>query len=146
MKVKIYRTIIVPVLYGCETWPVTLREVHRLRVFENRVLRRLFGPKRDGVTGEWRKLHNEELNDLYCSRNYIRVIKSRRIRRAGHVAHVGDRGGIYRFVVGRPEGKRPLTRPRHRLEDIIKMDLYKLDEEAWTGLRWLRIGKGVGDL
>ena len=76
-----YRTITLPVvLYGCETWSLTLREEHRLRVFENRVLRRIFGPKRDGVTGEWRKLHNEELNDLYFSSNIVRVIKSRRLR------------------------------------------------------------------
>ena len=78
IKIKIYRTIILPVvLYGCETWSLTLREKHRLRVFENWVLRRIFGPKRDGVTGEWRKLHNEELNDLYSSPNIFRVIKSR---------------------------------------------------------------------
>jgi hypothetical protein len=80
-KIKIYSSIILPVvLYGCETWSVTLREEHRLRVFENRVLRRLFGPKRDEVTGQWRRLHNEELNDLYSSTNIIRVIKSRRMR------------------------------------------------------------------
>ena len=81
LKIKIYRTIILPVvLYGCETWSLTLREEHRLRVSENRMLRRIFGPKRDGVTGEWRKLHNEELNDLYCSPNIVRVIKSRIMR------------------------------------------------------------------
>ena len=74
LKIKIYRTIILPVLYGCETWSLSLREEHRLRVFENSVLRRIFGPKRDGVTGEWRKLHNEELNDLYSSPNIVRVI------------------------------------------------------------------------
>ena len=80
LKIKIYRTIIVPVvLYGCETWSLTLREEHRLKVFENRVLRRIFGPKRDGVTGEWRKLNNEELNDLYCPSNLVRVIKLRRM-------------------------------------------------------------------
>ena len=76
------------VLYGCESWSLTLREGHRLRVFENRVLRRIFGPERDGVTGEWRKLHNEELNDLYSSPNIVRVIKSRRMRLAGHVARM----------------------------------------------------------
>ena len=84
------RTIIFPVvLYGCETWSLTLREEHRLRVFENRVLRRIFGPKRDEITEEWRKLHNEELTDRYSSPNIIRVIKSRRMRWAGHVARMG---------------------------------------------------------
>ena len=88
-----YRTIILPfVLYGCETWSLTLREERRLRVFENRVLRRIFGPKRDEVTGQWRKLHNEELNNLYSSPNIVRVIKSRRIRWVGHVVRVGGRG------------------------------------------------------
>ena len=92
---KIYRTIILPlVLYGYETWSLTSREERRLRVFENRVLRRVFGPRRDDVTGEWRKLHNEELNDLYCSTNIVRVIKSGRIRWVGHVARMG-RGEAY---------------------------------------------------
>ena len=87
IKIKIYITIILPVvLYGCKTWSLTLREERRLRAFENWVLRRIFGPKRDEVTGEWRKLHNEELNDLYCSPNVVRVIKSRRMRWVGHVA------------------------------------------------------------
>ena len=110
LKIKIFRTIILPVvLYGCETWSLTLREERRLRVFENMVLRRIFGPRRDEVTGEWRRLHNEELNDLYYSSNIVRVIKSRRMRWAGHLARVGEeKGGAYRVLVGKLEGKRPL--------------------------------------
>jgi len=92
MNIKTYINIILPVvLYGCETWSRTLREGRRLRVFENSVLRRIFGPKRDEVTGEWGKQHNEELNDLYCSPNIVRVIKSRGMRWAGHVASMGER-------------------------------------------------------
>ena len=102
IKVKIYRTVILRiVLYGCETWSLTLKEERRLRVFENRVLRRVFGAKRDEVTGEWRKLHNEELSDLYCSPHIVWVIKSRRMRWAGHVARMGDRRGVYRVLVGK---------------------------------------------
>ena len=94
LKTKIYSTIILPfVLYGCEAWSLTRME-RKLRVFENMVLRRVFGPKRDKVTGEWRKLHNEDLNDLYCSPNIVRVIKSRIMRWAGHVAHMGERRGV----------------------------------------------------
>jgi len=94
LKIKIYRTIILPVVfYGCETWQLTLREERKLRVFENMVLRRIFGPRRDDVTGEWRRLHNEELNDLYSSPNTVRVIKSRRMRWAGHVARTGEERG-----------------------------------------------------
>ena len=90
LKIKIYRTIILPiVLYGCGTWSLTLREERKLRVFENKVLRRIFGPRRDEVTGDWRRLLNKELNDLYCSPNIVRVIKSRRMRWAGHVARMG---------------------------------------------------------
>jgi len=127
LKIKIYRTIILPVvLYGCETWSLTLMEESRLRVFENRVLRRVFGPKRDEVTGEWRKLHNEYLNDLYCSPNIVLVIKSRRMRWAGHVARMGEGRGVYRVLVGKPEGKRRLERPRRRWEDNIKMELQEV--------------------
>jgi hypothetical protein len=102
---------------------VTLREERRLRVFENRVLRRVFGPKRDEVTGEWRKLHNEKLNDLYSLPNIVRAVKSRRMRWAGHVAHMVEDRGVHRVLVGKPEGKRPLGRRRRRWKDNIKMDL-----------------------
>jgi hypothetical protein len=107
------------VLYGCDTWSLTLREEHGLRVFENRVLRRIFRPKRDEVTGEWRRLHKEELNVLYSSPNVIRVTKSRRIRWVGHVARMGEGRGTYRILVGRPEGRRSLGRHRRRWEDNI---------------------------
>jgi hypothetical protein len=100
-----------------------LREESRLRVFENRVLRRIFGPKRDEVRGEWRRLHNKELYALYSSPNIIRVIKSRRLRWAGHVARMEARRGAYRTLVGKPEGRRLLERPRRRWEDNNKMDL-----------------------
>ena len=91
LRIKIYRTIILPaVLYGCETWSLTLREERRLRVFENRVLRRVFGSKRDEVTGEWKKIHNEELRDLYSLPNIVRVVKSRIMRWVGHVARMGE--------------------------------------------------------
>jgi hypothetical protein len=124
VKIKIYRTIMLPViLYGCENWSLTLREEHRLRVFENRVLRRIFGPKRDEVTGEWRRLHNKELYALYSSLNIILVIKSRRLRWAELVARMGERRGAYRALVGKPEGRRLLGRPRRRRENNIKMDL-----------------------
>jgi hypothetical protein len=113
-----------------------LREERRLRVFENRVLRRIFGPKRDEVMGEWRKLHNEELNDLYSLPNLVRVIKSRRMRWAGHVARMGAGRGVYRVLVGKPEGKRPMGRPRRRWEDNIRMDLQEVGCvcEDWIGL------------
>jgi len=94
LKIKIYRTIILPVVLNeCETWSLTLREERKLRVFENKVLRRIFGPRRVEVTGEWRRLHNEELYDLYSSSNIVRVIKSRRMRWAGHVARMGEERG-----------------------------------------------------
>jgi hypothetical protein len=103
-------------------------------VFEYRVLRRIFGPKRDEVTGEWRRLHNEDLKDLYSSPTIIRVIKSRRMRWAGHVARMGEGRGAYRILVGRPEGRRPLGRARRRWEDNIKMDL---QEVGWGGMDWI---------
>ena len=106
------------VLYGCEARSLTSREKRRLRVFENR---RMFEPRRVEGTGERRKLHNEELSDLYCSPNIVWVIKSRRMRLAGHVARMGERSGVYRVLVGKPEGKRPLGRPRRRWENNIKI-------------------------
>ena len=137
LKIKIYRTIILPVvLYGCETWSLTLREERKLRVFENMVLRRIFGPRRNEVTGEWRILRNEELNDLYSSPNIVRVIKSRRMRWVGHVARMAEEMGLYRFLVGKPEGKRPLGRPRRRWVDNIRMDLQEVGCGCmdWIGL------------
>jgi hypothetical protein len=100
-----------------------LREECRLRVFENRVLRRIFGPKRDEVTGEWRRLHNKELYALYFSPNIIQVTKSRRLEMGRTCGTYGERRGAYRALVGKPEGRRPLGRPRRRWEDNIKMDL-----------------------
>jgi hypothetical protein len=124
VKIRIYKTIILPVvLYGCETWPLTLREEHRLKGFENRVLRTIFGSKRNKAVGSWRKLHNEEAHNLYSLPSIIRIIKSRRMRWAGHVACIGENKNAYRILVGKPEGKRPLGRPRHRWEDNIQMDL-----------------------
>ena len=154
LKVRIYRTIILPVvLYGCETWSLTLREERKLRVFENRVLRRIFGPRRDEVTGEWRRLHNEELNDLYSSPNIVRVIKSRRMRWAGHVARMGEERGVYRVLVGKPEGRRPLGRPRRRWVDNIRMDLQEVGcgYMDWIGLaqdrdRWRTLVSAVMNL
>jgi hypothetical protein len=107
-------------------------------VFENRVLRRVFGPKREEVTGEWRKLHNEELNDLYSLPNIVRLVKSRRMRWAGHVARMGQDRGVHRVLVGKPEGKRPLRRPRHRWEDNIKMDL---EEDGGGHGDWMELAQ-----
>ena len=133
-------------LYGCETWSLTLREEYRLRAYENRVLRGIFGPRRDEVTGEWRKLHNKQLNDLYCSPNIVRVIKSRTMRWAGHVARMGERRGVYRVLVGKPEGKSPLGRPKGKWEDNIRMDLQEVGCGVCIGSSWLRIGTGGGHL
>jgi len=107
-------------------------------VFENRVLRRMFGAKRDEVTGEWRKLHNEELNVLYSSPNIVRVIKSRRMRWAGHVARKGEGRGVYRVLVEKPGGKRPLGRLRYRWEDNVKMDL---QEVGCGGMDWIELAQ-----
>jgi hypothetical protein len=107
-------------------------------VFENRVLRRIFGPKRDEVTGEWRKLHNEEIRDLYSSPSIIRIIKSRRMRWAGHVARRGEKKNAYRLLVGKPEGKRPLGSPRRRWVDNIRMDL---EEVGWGDVDWIGLAK-----
>ena len=113
-------------MYGCETWSLTLRKEKKLRAFENMVLRRIFGPRRDEVTGEWRRLHNEELNDLNPLPYIVRVIKSRRMRWAGHVARMGEERVVCRVLVGKPEGRRPLGRPRRRWVDNIRMDLQEV--------------------
>jgi len=129
------------VLNGCETWSLKLTEERRLRVFENRVLRRIFGPKRDELRRDWRKLHNEELSVLYSSPNIVRVIKSRIMRWAGHVAGMGEKRGVYRVVVGKPEGKRPLGRPRRRWDDNIKTDL---QEVGFRGMDWIELAQDRG--
>jgi hypothetical protein len=131
-KVKIYKTIILPVvLYGCETWSLTLREENRLRVFENRVLRRIFGPKRDEVTGEWRKLNNEELHILHSSPNIIRQIKENEV---GGLCGTHGRGEecVQGFDA---KGKRPLGRPRHSWEDGIRINLREI---GWGSLDWIQ--------
>ena len=122
-------------------------------MFENMVLRRVLGLRRDEVTGEWRSLHNEELNYLYSSPNIVRVIKSRRVRRAAHVARMGEERGAYRFLVGKPEGKRPLGRPRHRWRNNIRMDLQEVEcgYVDWIGLaqdrdRWRTLASAVMNL
>jgi hypothetical protein len=114
-----------------------VREESRLKVFENTVLRRIFGPKRDEVTGEWRKLHNEELNELYSSPNNLRMITSRRMRWMGHVASKGEKRGPYRVLVGNPEGNRTLGRPTFKWEDDIKMNLQKM---VW-GMDWIDLAQ-----
>jgi hypothetical protein len=117
-----------------------LREEHRLRVLENRVLRKISGPERE-EDGSWRKLHNDELHNLYSLPNVVRVIKSRRMRWAGHVARMGEGRDVYRVLVGRPEGKRQLGRPRCRWEDNIKMDLR---ETGIDGANWIRLAQDIG--
>jgi hypothetical protein len=150
VKVRIYKTIILPVvLYGCETWSLTVREEHKVRVFENRVLR-IFGPKRDGMREGWRKLYNEDLHNLYSSRSIIRIIKSKRMRWAGHVARMGEKRNVYRLLVEKPEGKRPLGGPRRGWIDNIKMGLLEIGLSVvdWIGLaqdryRWRALVNSV---
>jgi hypothetical protein len=147
LRGKIYRTIILPdVLYGCETWSLTSREESRLSVFENRVLRRIFGPLRDEITMKWRKLQSEELNDLYSSLNIVQVIKSRRMRWAGHVARMGESTGVCRVLVGKPEGKSHLEDPGIDGRIILRWIFRTSDVRAWTGSIWFRIGTGGGHL
>jgi hypothetical protein len=112
-----------------------LREERRLRVFENGVLRRIFGPKKE-EDESWRKLHNDELHSLYSSPNIVRAVKSRRMRWAGHVARIGERRDVYRVLVGRPEGERPLGRPRRRWEDNINMDFREIGID---GANWIQL-------
>jgi hypothetical protein len=107
-------------------------------VFENRVLRRIFGPKKDEVMGEWRKLRNKELHDVYSSPSKIRLIKSRRIRWTSHVAQMGEKRNVYRLLVGKPEGKRPLGRPRRRWVDNIRIDL---GEVGWGDVNWIGLAQ-----
>jgi len=150
--IKVHRTIILPVIfYGCETCSLILREEHRLRVFENRVLRRIFGPEWDKLKREWRKLHNDDVNDLYSSPNIIWVIKSGRMGLTGHVGRIGESRGVYRILVVKPEGKRPLGRQRHRWDDNIKMDLQEVGWGTWIDLaqnrnRWWAVAKVVMNL
>jgi hypothetical protein len=137
-KNKIYKIVILPVvLYGCETWSLTLGEEHRLRIFENRVLGKIFGPKREEDVS-WRKLHNDELHSLYSSPNVVKVIKSRRMRWAGHVARMGEGRVVYRVLVGRPEDKRLLGSPRRRWEDNIKVNLRKIGID---GSNWIQLAQ-----
>jgi len=126
-KDKINRTIILAAVWcEYETWSLILREKRRLRLYENRVLRRIFGPNRNEITGVWRKLYKEALNDLYSSTNVIRVIKSRRMVWAEHVARMGERRDVYGVVVRKPEGRRPLGRAKCTWEDNIKLDLQEV--------------------
>jgi hypothetical protein len=123
------------VLYVCESFSLTLREEHKLRVLENRVLRRIFGPRRDGVTGGWIKLHNE-VNDFYSTSSKIRITNSKLMRWAGNVARMGEKRNVYRLLVRKPEGKRPVGRPRCRCVYSIKMDLIEIGccDVKWIGL------------
>jgi hypothetical protein len=137
VHVKLVVLVILVVLYGCENWSLTLRKERRLRVFEKRMLRIIFGPERDEVTREWIKLNNEELNVLYSSPNIDRVIKPR-IRLAGHVAPMGEKRGVCRALVGKPEEKRPLGRPRRRWVDNIKMGL---QDVGFVDIDWIELAQ-----
>ena len=132
--------------YGCETWSLTLREERRLRVFENRLLRRLFGPKRDEVTGECRKLHNEELSDRYSLLNTVRVVKSRRMRWVGHVACMGEGNGCTGFWWGNLRERDHWEGPDAVGRIILRWIFRKWEEVEGTGWSWLRIGTGGGHL
>jgi hypothetical protein len=144
VKIRIYKTIILPVvLYGCETWSLTVREEHKLRVFEENIW------TKDG----WRKLHNEELHNLYSSPGIIRIRKSRRMRWAGHVPRMGEKRNVYRLLAGKPEGERPLGRSRCRWMDNIKIDLFEIGLSVvdWIGLaqdryRWRALVNSVMNL
>jgi hypothetical protein len=143
VKVKIYKTIILPVVsYGCETWSLTLRQEHRLRVFDNRVLRRIFGPKRDEVRGEWRKSHNEEFHNLYSPPDIIRQIKSMRMRRAGHVARMGEERKLYKVLVGSPKERDHTENQGVGGRMGSEWILGRLAWGVWIGFDWLRIGPG----
>jgi hypothetical protein len=134
VKILVYQTIILPVvLYGCETWYLALTEEHRLRVFENRVLRRIFGPTRDEVTGKWRKLHSEDLHILNSSPNIIKQIISRIMRWAGYVTRMVEERKVYRVLVVKAEEKRLLGRPRRRWEDGIRMGLREIGWGEFLG-------------
>ena len=137
---------IVVVLYGCETWSLTLREERKLRAFENKVLRRIFGPRMDEVTGDCRRLHKEELNDLYSSPNIVLVIKSRRMRWIGHVARKGEEREVYRVLVGKLEGKNHWGDVGVDGWIILGWISRKWDVGVWTGLDWPRIETGGGRL
>jgi hypothetical protein len=126
VEVKMYKTVILPVLYEYETWSLTLRKEHRLRLFENRVLGRIFGPTWDEITGEWWNSHNEELHKLNSSPDIIRQIKSSRMKWVGYVARMGEERNLYKFLVGKPEGKRSFGRQRRKWEDGIRMDLREI--------------------
>jgi hypothetical protein len=124
-------------MYGCKTWSLTSREEHKLRVLENRMLRKIFGLRREEDI-LWRKLHNDELHNLYSSPNIVRVIKSRRMRWTGHVAHMGEGRDVYRVLYGRSKGKKPLRRPRQRWENNIKMDLRETEID---GVNWIQLAQ-----